>query len=34
MAPFFFFCCLDVLDMSYINNVDVFFGNSYCLVLR
>lgn len=33
MAPF-FFCCLDMLDMSYRNNVDFVFGNSYCFGLR
>lgn len=33
MAPF-FFCCLDILDMSYRNNVDFVFGNYYCFGLR
>lgn len=32
--PPFFFCCLDILDMSYRNNVDFVFGNYYCFGLR
>lgn len=27
MAPFFLFCCLDMLDMSYRNNVDFVLSN-------
>lgn len=30
----FFFCCLDMPDMSYLNKVDVALGNYGCFGLR
>ena len=31
--PLFFFCCLDMPDMSYLNKVDVVLGNAGCFGL-